>query len=238
MSRSEAWGTKIYARLGRLGKYVSGKESGRYTQTYESIDAEGNYVTKTVQKKKRGKGASYNLFYIKDGRYYKNYKNIERLHNELFSDEGLKPEEILTIQEKNAIWAELKDEIERIAANMEDGIYRTQGQWVTNRDDFSVFKIEKGLNRIDVASLLSRIQDNRQVKFITNLGYTVDELVDVINERFGLNITAEDLLNNNRWNDTTFMINGTQGINMSFTYDANALKLVKGVTFGQKAGIK
>ena len=75
--------------------------------------------------------------------------------------------------------------------------------------------------------MLSRISENKIERFALNIGYSTQELADMLtDEKNKIIVTEEDILNSKNWEKDTFSLGKNTWI---FTFKYNGLPFVKSV---------
>lgn len=165
----------------------------------------GEYVEKTYEYKGYKKVRTTKLFDVNSGHYVLREKEWNDFINKIKNDTSMTGAEKITV----------KNDLERI----KNDILRGK----------SNYRTPKGrLRRIDESSMLSRISENKTERFALNMGYSTQELADMLtDEKNNIIVTEEDILNSKNWGpDHTFSFGGNTWI---FTFKYNGLPFVKSV---------
>lgn len=164
----------------------------------------GEYVEKTYEYKNYKNVKTTKLFDIKSGHYVLREKEWNEFINKIKNDTSMTGAEKITI----------KNDLERV----KNDILRGK----------SNYRTESGrLRRIDESSMLSRISENKMERMALNMGYSTQELADMLtDEKKNIIVTEEDILNSKNWVKDTFSLGGNTWV---FTFKYNGLPFVKSV---------
>lgn len=164
----------------------------------------GKYVEKTYEYKKYKNVKTTKLFDIKNGHYVLKEKEWNEFINKIKLDTSMTGAEKITI----------KNDLERV----KNDILRGK----------SNYRTESGrLRRIDESSILARISENKLERMALNMGYSTQELADMLtDEKKNIIVTEEDILNSKNWVKDTFSLGGNTWV---FTFKYNGLPFVKSV---------
>ena len=159
----------------------------------------GDYVEKEYYYK-----SSTKLFDTKGGKYVLREKEWNEFINKIKNDTSMTGAEKITV----------KNDLERIKNDILKG--KSNYRYKSGR-----------LRRIDESSMLSRISENKIERFALNIGYSTQELADMLTDKEKkIIVTEEDILNSKNWEKDTFSFGGNTWI---FTFKYNGLPFVKSV---------
>ena len=162
----------------------------------------GKYVEKTYEYKGYKNVRTPKLFDVKSGHYVLREKEWNEFINKIKNDTSMTGAEKITVT----------NDIERVKNDIIKGK--------------SNYRTPKGrLRRIDESSMLARISENKIERFALNMGYSTQELADMLtDEEKKIIVTEEDILNSKNWENDTFSFGGNTWI---FTFKYNGLPFVK-----------
>lgn len=192
----------------------------RYEYTKTWTRKSGEVVTRTYTKKAM---RSPLLFNRRGNKYTLNEKNWESFLDKIRSEKDLSP------MEKTTMVAE--------AMRIKNDILK--GYSIYSSD------LQHGYNRIDEASMLSRISGDKTKRFVINLGYDPEDLIKELNQTIrnkfkkeievdktmtedevkDLYITEMDLMDLANWKDKTLTVNGISWL-FAFKYNGSAYSLL------------
>jgi len=187
----------------------------------EAITTKREIKTRTYTRKKTGETVTYTNVYAKSALLFKKTKTGYKLQdtawqqfeNSIIKEFG-KEEGFSIVNEARRI----KDDI----LNKKDGIsifgssskhYHSKGRGIP--------KEQRGWNRIDVHSFISRIAIERAEKFLINMGITPAELINYIYQETGLTVSYEELVNEGNWNNITWNGPTEEGPRLTVTIEFN-----------------
>ena len=162
----------------------------------------GEYVEKTYEYKEYKNVRTTKLFDVKSGHYVLREKEWNEFINKIKNDDSMTGAEKITV----------KNDLERIKNDILKGK--------------SNYRNKSGrLRRIDESSMLARISENKLERFALNMGYSTQELADMLTDD-NITVTEEDILNSKNWEKDTFSLGKNTWI---FTFKYNGLPFVKSV---------
>lgn len=164
----------------------------------------GKYVEKTYEYKEYKNVRTTKLFDVKSGHYVIREKEWNDFINKIENDDSMTDAEKITIT----------NDLERVKNDILKGKnnYRNKSE---------------RLRRIDESSMLARISENKIDRFALNMGYSTQELADMLtDEKNKIIVTEEDILNSKNWENDTFSFGENTWI---FTFKYNGLPFVKSV---------
>lgn len=90
-------------------------------------------------------------------------------------------------------------------------------------------KLQKGWNRIDVKSMVSRLATSSVEKYLNNMGLTSAAIVDYVKEETDKIINEADLLNPGNWKNDTCYVTATDGTRLELTikFSYSGLETIK-----------
>lgn len=87
-------------------------------------------------------------------------------------------------------------------------------------------ELQKGKNRIDVSSLVSRLATDSASKYLLNMGMTPSEVIEYVKAKTGKTIKQAELLNPGNWHDDTWngpvVEGGRLTLKIKFSYNGTA----------------
>ena len=160
----------------------------------------GRYVEKTYEYKNYKDVKTTKLFNVKNGHYVLREKEWNDFINKIKNDTNI------TGAEKITVISDLK---------------RIKNDILIGKNNY---KTSKGrLRRIDEASMLARIAENKIERMALNMGFSTQELADMLTDD-NITVTEEDILNSKNWENDTFSLGKNSWI---FTFKYNGLPFIK-----------
>lgn len=160
----------------------------------------GGYVEKTYEYKNYKNVKTTKLFNIKDGNYVLREKEWNDFVNKIKNDPNITGAEKITVI----------NDLKRI----KNDILRGKNNYKTKSGR---------LRRIDEASMLARIAENKIERMALNMGFSTKELADMLTDD-NITVTEEDILNSENWGNNTFSLGKNSWI---FTFKYNGLPFIK-----------
>ena len=160
----------------------------------------GGYVEKTYEYKNYKDVKTTKLFNVKNGHYVLREKEWNDFIDKIKNDTNI------TGAEKITVISDLK---------------RTKNDILRGKNNY---KTSNGrLRRIDEASMLARIAENKIERMALNMGFSTQELADMLTDD-NITVTEEDILNSKNWENDTFSLGKNSWI---FTFKYNGLPFIK-----------
>ena len=160
----------------------------------------GRYVEKTYEYKNYKDVKTTKLFNVKNGHYVLREKEWNDFINKIKNDTNI------TGAEKITVISDLK--------RIKNDILRGKNNYKTSKGR---------LRRIDEASMLARIAENKIERMALNMGFSTQELADMLTDD-NITVTEEDILNSKNWENDTFSLGKNSWI---FTFKYNGLPFIK-----------
>lgn len=160
----------------------------------------GRYVEKTYEYKDYKDVKTTKLFNVKNGHYVLREKEWNDFINKIKNDTNI------TGAEKITVISDLK--------RIKNDILRGKNNYKTSKGR---------LRRIDEASMLARIAENKIERMALNMGFSTQELADMLTDD-NITVTEEDILNSKNWQNDTFSLGKNSWI---FTFKYNGLPFIK-----------
>lgn len=160
----------------------------------------GGYVEKTYEYKDYKKVRTTKLFNVKNGNYVLREKEWNDFIDKIKNDTNI------TGAEKITVISDLK--------RIKNDILRGKNNYKTSKGR---------LRRIDEASMLARIAENKIERMALNMGFSTQELADMLTDD-NITVTEEDILNSKNWENDTFSLGKNSWI---FTFKYNGLPFIK-----------
>ena len=160
----------------------------------------GGYVEKTYEYKNYKDVKTTKLFNVKNGHYVLREKEWNDFINKIKNDTSMTGAEKITV----------KNDLERI----KNDILRGKNNYKTSKGR---------LRRIDEESMLARIAENKIERMALNMGFSTQELADMLTDD-NITVTEEDILNSKNWEKDTFSLGKNSWI---FTFKYNGLPFIK-----------
>lgn len=160
----------------------------------------GRYVEKTYEYKNYKDVKTTKLFNVKNGHYVLREKEWDDFINKIKNDTNI------TGAEKITVISDLK--------RIKNDILRGKNNYKTSKGR---------LKRIDEASMLARIAENKIERMALNMGFSTQELADMLTDD-NITVTEEDILNSKNWENDTFSLGKNSWI---FTFKYNGLPFIK-----------
>ena len=160
----------------------------------------GGYVEKTYEYKNYKDVKTTKLFNVKNGHYVLREKEWNDFINKIKNDTNI------TGAEKITVISDLK--------RIKNDILRGKNNYKTSKGR---------LRRIDEASMLARIAENKIERMALNMGFSTQELADMLTDD-NITVTEEDILNSKNWQNDTFSLGKNSWI---FTFKYNGLPFIK-----------
>ena len=160
----------------------------------------GGYVEKTYEYKNYKDVKTTKLFNVKNGHYVLREKEWNDFINKIKNDTNI------TGAEKITVISDLK--------RVKNDILRGKNNYKTSKGR---------LRRIDESSMLARIADNKIERMALNMGFSTQELADMLTDD-NITVTEEDILNSKNWQNDTFSLGKNSWI---FTFKYNGLPFIK-----------
>ena len=160
----------------------------------------GRYVEKTYEYKDYKDVKSTKLFNVKNGNYVLREKEWNDFIDKIKNDTNI------TGAEKITVISDLK--------RIKNDILRGKNNYRTSKGR---------LRRIDEASMLARIAENKIERMALNMGFSTQELADMLTDD-NITVTEEDILNSKNWEKDTFSLGKNSWI---FTFKYNGLPFIK-----------
>ena len=162
----------------------------------------GRYVEKTYEYKNYKDVKTTKLFNVKNGHYVLREKEWNDFINKIKNDTNI------TGAEKITVISDLK--------RIKNDILRGKNNYKTSKGR---------LRRIDEESMLARIAESKIERMALNMGFSTQELADMLTDD-NITVTEEDILNSKNWQNDTFSLGKNSWI---FTFKYNGLPFVKSV---------
>lgn len=160
----------------------------------------GRYVEKTYEYKDYKDVKTTKLFNVKNGNYVLREKEWNDFIDKIKNDTNI------TGAEKITVISDLK--------RIKNDILRGKNNYRTSKGR---------LRRIDEASMLARIAENKIERMALNMGFSTQELADMLTDD-NITVTEEDILNSKNWEKDTFSLGKNSWI---FTFKYNGLPFIK-----------
>lgn len=160
----------------------------------------GRYVEKTYEYKNYKDVKTTKLFNVKNGHYVLREKEWNDFINKIKNDTNI------TGAEKVTVISDLK--------RIKNDILRGKNNYKTSKGR---------LRRIDEASMLARVAENKIERMALNMGFSTQELADMLTDD-NITVTEEDILNSKNWQNDTFSLGKNSWI---FTFKYNGLPFIK-----------
>lgn len=160
----------------------------------------GRYVEKTYEYKNYKDVKTTKLFNVKNGHYVLREKEWNDFINKIKNDTNI------TGAEKVTVISDLK--------RIKNDILRGKNNYKTSKGR---------LRRIDEASMLARIAESKIERMALNMGFSTQELADMLTDD-NITVTEEDILNSKNWQNDTFSLGKNSWI---FTFKYNGLPFIK-----------
>lgn len=160
----------------------------------------GRYVEKTYEYKDYKDVKTTKLFNVKNGNYVLREKEWNDFIDKIKNDTNI------TGAEKITVISDLK--------RIKNDILRGKNNYRTSKGR---------LRRIDEASMLARIAENKIERMALNMGFSTQELADMLTDD-NITVTEEDILNSKNWENDTFSLGKNSWI---FTFKYNGLPFIK-----------
>ena len=160
----------------------------------------GEYVEKTYEYKDYKDVKTTKLFNVKNGHYVLREKEWNDFIDKIKNDTNITGAEKITVI----------NDLKRIKSD----ILRGKNNYKTSKGR---------LRRIDEASMLARVADNKIERMALNMGYSTQELADMLTDD-NITVTEEDILNSKNWKNDTFSLGKNSWI---FTFKYNGLPFIK-----------
>ena len=160
----------------------------------------GGYVEKTYEYKNYKDVKTTKLFNVKNGHYVLREKEWNDFINKIKNDTNI------TGAEKITVISDLK--------RVKNDILRGKNNYKTSKGR---------LRRIDEGSMLARIAENKIERMALNMGFSTQELADMLTDD-NITVTEEDILNSKNWKNNTFSLGKNSWI---FTFKYNGLPFIK-----------
>ena len=160
----------------------------------------GRYVEKTYEYKNYKDVKTTKLFNVKNGHHVLREKEWNDFINKIKNDTNI------TGAEKITVISDLK--------RIKNDILRGKNNYKTSKGR---------LRRIDEASMLARIAENKIERMALNMGFSTQELADMLTDD-NITVTEEDILNSKNWENDTFSLGKNSWI---FTFKYNGLPFIK-----------
>ena len=160
----------------------------------------GGYVEKTYEYKNYKDVKTTKLFNVKNGHYVLREKEWNDFINKIKNDTNI------TGAEKITVISDLK--------RIKNDILRGKNNYKTSKGR---------LRRIDEESMLARIAENKIERMALNMGFSTQELADMLTDD-NITVTEEDILNSKNWENDTFSLGKNSWI---FTFKYNGLPFIK-----------
>ena len=160
----------------------------------------GGYVEKTYEYKNYKDVKTTKLFNVKNGHYVLREKEWNDFINKIKNDTNI------TGAEKITVISDLK--------RVKNDILRGKNNYKTSNGR---------LRRIDESSMLARIAENKIERMALNMGFSTQELADMLTDD-NITVTEEDILNSKNWKNGTFSLGKNSWI---FTFKYNGLPFIK-----------
>lgn len=160
----------------------------------------GRYVEKTYEYKNYKRVRTTKLFNVKNGNYVLREKEWNDFIDKIKNDTNI------TGAEKITVISDLK--------RVKNDILRGKNNYKTSNGR---------LRRIDESSMLARIAENKIERMALNMGFSTQELADMLTDD-NITVTEEDILNSKNWQNDTFSLGKNSWI---FTFKYNGLPFIK-----------
>ena len=160
----------------------------------------GRYVEKTYEYKDYKDVKTTKLFNVKNGHYVLREKEWNDFINKIKNDTNI------TGAEKVTVISDLK--------RIKNDILRGKNNYKTSKGR---------LRRIDEESMLARIAENKIERMALNMGFSTQELADMLTDD-NITVTEEDILNSKNWENDTFSLGKNSWI---FIFKYNGLPFIK-----------
>ena len=160
----------------------------------------GEYVEKTYEYQNYKDVKTTKLFNVKNGHYVLREKEWNDFVNKIKNDTNITGAEKITVI----------NDLERI----KNDILRGKNNYKTSKGR---------LRRIDETSMLARTAENKIERMALNMGYSTQELADMLTDD-NITVTEEDILNSKNWKNDTFSLGNNSWI---FTFKYNGLPFIK-----------
>ena len=160
----------------------------------------GGYVEKTYEYKNYKDVKTTKLFNVKNGHYVLREKEWNDFINKIKNDTNI------TGAEKITVISDLK--------RIKNDILRGKNNYKTSNGR---------LRRIDEESMLARIAESKIERMALNMGFSTQELADMLTDD-NIKVTEEDILNSKNWENDTFSLGKNSWI---FTFKYNGLPFIK-----------
>lgn len=160
----------------------------------------GRYVEKTYEYKNYKDVKTTKLFNVKNGHYVLREKEWNDFINKIKNDTNI------TGAEKITVISDLK--------RIKNDILRGKNNYKTSKGR---------LRRIDEESMLARIAESKIERMALNMGFSTQELADMLTDD-NITVTEEDILNSKNWQNDTFSLGKNSWI---FTFKYNGLPFIK-----------
>ena len=160
----------------------------------------GGYVEKTYEYKNYKDVKTTKLFNVKNGHYVLREKEWNDFINKIKNDTNI------TGAEKITVISDLK--------RIKNDILRGKNNYKTSNGR---------LRRIDETSMLARIAEDKIERMALNMGFSIQELADMLTDD-DITVTEEDILNSENWQNYTFSLGKNSWI---FTFKYNGLPFIK-----------
>ena len=160
----------------------------------------GRYVEKTYEYKNYKDVKTTKLFNVKNGHYVLREKEWNDFINKIKNDTNI------TGAEKVTVISDLK--------RIKNDILRGKNNYKTSKGR---------LRRIDEESMLARIAESKIERMALNMGFSTQELADMLTDD-NITVTEEDILNSKNWQNDTFSLGKNSWI---FTFKYNGLPFIK-----------
>ena len=160
----------------------------------------GGYVEKTYEYKNYKDVKTTKLFNVKNGHYVLREKEWNDFIDKIKNDTNI------TGAEKITVISDLK--------RIKNDILRGKNNYKTSKGR---------LRRIDEASMLARVAENKIERMALNMGFSTQELADMLTDD-NITVTEEDILNSKNWEKDTFSLGKNSWI---FTFKYNGLPFIK-----------
>ena len=160
----------------------------------------GRYVEKTYEYENYKDVKTTKLFNVKNGHYVLREKEWNDFIDKIKNDTNI------TGAEKITVISDLK--------RIKNDILRGKNNYRTSKGR---------LRRIDEASMLARIAENKIERMALNMGFSTQELADMLTDD-NITVTEEDILNSKNWENDTFSLGKNSWI---FTFKYNGLPFIK-----------
>ena len=160
----------------------------------------GGYVEKTYEYKNYKDVKTTKLFNVKNGHYVLREKEWNDFIDKIKNDTNI------TGAEKITVISDLK--------RIKNDILRGKNNYKTSKGR---------LRRIDEESMLARIAESKIERMALNMGFSTQELADMLTDD-NIKVTEEDILNSKNWENDTFSLGKNSWI---FTFKYNGLPFIK-----------